>query len=279
MKLVSGAKLRRTQSAIEGLQPFSNKLGEILSSLLLSDNNINTPYTREGECKTVGIIAISSDSGLCGTFNANIIRQVREVIDEYIAQGVKIEVYTVGKKVRDAIVKAGIVVNEELMKQSTKPCYNEVAIVARHLMERFCKGDVDRVEVVYTHFRSAAKQQPITERLLPVQLESLALQQPKAQPILDGGHSIGQEVPFEYIIEPCKTQLLDALLSKVIEISLYLALLDSISAEHAARTVAMQVATENAEELIASLTLEYNKGRQQTITNELLDIVSGSAAR
>ena len=147
------------------------------------------------------------------------------------------------------------------MPQSSSPKYNDIAVVARELMERFRNGAIDRVEMVYSHFKSAAKQEPVDEVLLPI--ESKMAKRETVPPV-------------DYIVEPGREELLAALVPKVVEVQLFTALLDAVAAEHAARVLAMQVATDNATDLISELTLEYNKGRQQAITNELLDIISGA---
>jgi F-type H+-transporting ATPase subunit gamma len=206
---------------------------------------------------------VASDTGLCGTFNANVINRVRTVLDGYKASNIEVEVYTVGKKMHDAVKKLGYTPREELMPQSSAPKYNDIAVVARELMERFRTGAIDRVEVVYSHFKSAAKQEPMNEILLPVELKMA---------------EADSQAAVDYIVEPGRDELLGALVHKVVEVKMYTALLDAVAAEHAARVLAMQIATDNATDLISELTLEYNKGRQQAITNELLDIMSGAGA-
>ena len=263
MKLVSAAKLRRAQTAIEGMSHYSDKLNGMLASFLSSSTGFTTELTAERDCKKVTLIAVASDTGLCGTFNANIINKVRAVLDDYKASNTEVEVYTVGKKMYNAVKKLGYTPHEELMPQSSAPKYNDIAAVARELIERFRSGGTDRVEVVYSHFKSAAKQEPVDEVLLPVELK---MANDEAVAAVD------------YIVEPGRDELLQAIVPKVVEMRLFTALLDAVAAEHAARVLAMQVATDNATDLISQLTLEYNKGRQQAITNEMLDIVSGSGA-
>lgn len=263
MKLVSAAKLRRAQTAIEGMSHYSDKLNGMLASFLSSSTGFTTELTAERDCKKVTLIAVASDTGLCGTFNANIINKVRAVLDGYKASNTEVEVYTVGKKMYNAVKKLGYTPREELMPQSSAPKYNDIAAVARELIERFRSGGTDRVEVVYSHFKSAAKQEPVSEVLLPVELK---MANDEAVAAVD------------YIVEPGRDELLQALVPKAVEMRLFTALLDAVAAEHAARVLAMQVATDNATDLISQLTLEYNKGRQQAITNEMLDIVSGSGA-
>lgn len=263
MKLVSAAKLRRAQTAIEGMSHYSDKLNGMLASFLGSGTGFTTELAVKRDCKRVAVIAVASDTGLCGTFNTNVINRVRAVLDGYMASNVEVEVYTVGKKMHDAVKKLGYTPHEELMSQSSTPQYSEVAIVARNLMARFSDGAIDKVEVVYSHFKSAAKQEPVNEILLPVELKMA---------------EADSQAAVDYIVEPGRDELLGALVPKVVEVKMYTALLDAVAAEHAARVLAMQVATDNATDLISELTLEYNKGRQQAITNELLDIMSGAGA-
>ena len=262
MKLVSAAKLRRAQTAIENMSRYSGKLNGLLASLLSSSNGFTTDLAAERDCKRTVVIAVASDTGLCGTFNANIINRMRSLLDGYKTSNIDVEVYTVGKKMYDAVKKLGYTPREELMPQSSAPQYGDVAAVVRGLMERFSSGGVDRVEVVYSHFKSAAKQEPTVEQLLPVELKMGEMTSPA----------------IDYIVEPGRKELLQALVPKVVEVQLFTALLDAVAAEHAARVLAMQVATDNATDLISELTLEYNKGRQQAITNELLDIMSGTSS-
>ena len=263
MKLVSAAKLRRAQTAIEGMSHYSDKLNGMLASFLGSGTGFTTELAVKRDCKRVAVIAVASDTGLCGTFNTNVINRVRAVLDGYMASNVEVEVYTVGKKMHDAVKKLGYTPHEELMSQSSTPQYSKVATVARNLMARFSDGAIDKVEVVYSHFKSAAKQEPVNEILLPVELKMA---------------EADSQAAVDYIVEPGRDELLGALVPKVVEVKMYTALLDAVAAEHAARVLAMQIATDNATDLISELTLEYNKGRQQAITNELLDIMSGAGA-
>ena len=260
MKLVSAAKLRRTQSAIEGMRPYKEKVDSMLGGLLSSSGELDTPYTVQRDVAKVAVIAVASDSNMCGAFNANILRFTRGVINEYISKGVAVEIYPVGEKMKEAMAKFGIPMCTDLMSEAGAPSYASVASVALSLMEGFANGDVDRVELIYTRYFSASKLIPSRETFLPVDVAC-------------GG---GNALSCGYILEPGREELLHAMLPKAISLRLYTALLDSAVAEHSARMIAMQIATENADGLIAELTLEYNKGRQQAITNELLDIISGS---
>lgn len=262
MKLVSAAKLRRAQNTIENMLPYKQKLDGILTSFLQNTVSLDTPFTAVREAKKVVVIAVSSNSSLCGGFNANIIREARAVVDSCTAAGVAVELLPVGKKISDAMRKIGFEPNVSLLEQAAAVSYDVVASAATALMERFASGEIDRVDLVYTHFRSAAKQVLVVETLLPIKVDTITGETPAAH---------------EYILEPGKEALLQQLLPRTIKLRLFTALLDSAAAEHAARMMAMQIATDNADDLIQELVREYNKGRQQAITNELLDIVSGSA--
>ena len=261
MKLVAAAKLRRTQTSIEHLRPYEQKLDSILS-LFLCNTPVSSGYTLSREVKKVVIIPVASDTTFCGAFNSNIIRLAKEVIAEYSSKGVETEVIPIGKKMQEAIAKQGISTVEALMQHAGNPQYSGISYVAKELMQCFLASEIDKIELVYTHFVSAGKQIPQRETLLPVDISSLSSD--------STCHNI------DYIIEPSKEDIVNSLIPNVITLRLYAALLDSAVAEHAARMVAMQVATDNANDLIGELTLEYNKCRQQAITNELLDIVSGS---
>lgn len=263
MKLISAAKLRRAQSVIEGVQPYRKRLDNMLLTFLSGSNQVDTPYTRVEEPRRVAVIAISSDSSLCGGFNANIIRNAKEVLVGYSSLGAEnVELFTVGKKIATSLKKEGYVPDESLMSQAVSPQYTPVSQVAYELMRRFAAGELDSIELVYTHFVSAAKQVPVRETFLPIDISEYS------------GNETG--VANDFIVEPGKEQLVQQLLPKVIAMRLFTAMLDSVAAEHAARMLAMQVATDNADELITTLVREYNKSRQQAITNELLDIMSGS---
>ena len=262
MKLISAAKLRRAQSTIEGVRPYQSKLDEMLVSFLSVADTVSTPFTRVSEPKRVVVVAVSSNSSLCGSFNASVIRLAKEAIAQHLsAEGRVVEVFPVGKKIADSLRKEGYELNEVLMPQAVAPQYASVAQVADELMKRFAAGEIDRVELVYTQVHSAAKQVPVRETFLPIDIESMNK---------EAVHSLS-----DFIVEPSKEELISRLVPRVIAMRLYTALLDSIAAEHAARMLAMQIATDNADDLITTLVREYNKSRQQAITNELLDIVSG----
>ena len=261
MKLVSSAKLRRAQVAIENMRPYQQKLHEMLFALLQNVQSDAGDYTTVREVRKVAIVAVSSDTGLCGSFNANVARLMSETVAEYKAMGAEVQVYTVGKKMYDSVMKLGIRPLTQLMEQTGPVNYNVVAEIAFSLMQQFKAGDVDKVDLIFTRFESMSRHVPVREPLLPLIINAES----------------ATDLPDNFILEPGRVELLNALLPRTIALHLYTVLLDSIAAEHAARMIAMQLATDNADELISTLTLEYNKGRQQAITSEILDIVSGSA--
>lgn len=263
MKLVASAKLRKAQAAIESMRPYGHKLGHIMAELLSCAGESKTPFIVEREPKRVAIVAVASDTGLCGSFNANMIALMRETVASYRQKGIEVEIYTAGRKMHDAVKRDGFEPDTSLLEQAGAPVYGTVADVASRLMERFANGEIDRVDVVYPNFVTASSNVPTRETLLPVDITAML--------------SDETECECDYIMEPGSDELIAVLLPKTITLSLFTVLLSSAAAEHAARMIAMQLATDNADDLIAELTLEYNKGRQQAITNELLDITAGSA--
>ena len=267
MKMVASAKLHKAQGAITNMLPYERRLHGLLTNLLSGGDILswNTPR----EVKRVALVVFSSNSSLCGGFNANVIKHACAWLDEHKALGIEnILVYPVGKKVADALLKQGYSVQGDYQHMADKPSFAEASVLAQQLMDMFEKGEVDRVELLYNHFKSTASQILTHEVYLPF----LSSHEEK----LSDEESRTEEI--DYILEPSREELLTMLLPKVLRMKLYTALLDSNASEHAARTMAMQIATDNADELLQELTLMYNKTRQQAITNELLDIVGGSMA-
>lgn len=267
MKMVASAKLHKAQGAITNMLPYERRLHGLLTNLLSGGDILswNTPR----EVKRVALVVFSSNSSLCGGFNANVIKHACAWLDEHKALGIEnILVYPIGKKVADALLKQGYSVQGDYQHMADKPSFAEASVLAQQLMDMFEKGEVDRVELLYNHFKSTASQILTHEVYLPF----LSSHEEK----LSDEESRTEEI--DYILEPSREELLTMLLPKVIRMKLYTALLDSNASEHAARTMAMQIATDNADELLQELTLMYNKTRQQAITNELLDIVGGSMA-
>ena len=267
MKMVASAKLHKAQGAITNMLPYERRLHGLLTNLLSGGDILswNTPR----EVKRVALVVFSSNSSLCGGFNANVIKHACAWLDEHKSLGIEnILVYPIGKKVADALLKQGYSVQGDYQHMADKPSFAEASVLAQQLMDMFEKGEVDRIELLYNHFKSTASQILTHEVYLPF----LSSHEEK----FSDEESRTEEI--DYILEPSREELLTMLLPKVLRMKLYTALLDSNASEHAARTMAMQIATDNADELLQELTLMYNKTRQQAITNELLDIVGGSMA-
>ncbi|WP_452225507.1 ATP synthase F1 subunit gamma [Lacinutrix chionoecetis] len=260
MKMVSAAKLKKAQDAITAMRPYSDKLTELLQSLSATlDADTGSQYSEQREVKNVLIVAISSNRGLAGAFNSNIIKQTQNLVSNVHA-GKKVSVLAIGKKVNDAFAKKGIVIENksELFDDLT---FDNVADIAEMLMDKFVSGEFDKIEIVYNKFKNAATQIVMTEQFLPI------------VPIEGGA-----EVNTDYIFEPSKIEIVEALIPKSLKTQLYKGIRDSFASEHGARMTAMHKATDNATELRDQLKLTYNKARQAAITNEILEIVGGAEA-
>ncbi|MCM0340442.1 F0F1 ATP synthase subunit gamma [Bacteroides fragilis] len=267
MKMVASAKLHKAQGAIENMLPYQRKLNKILTNFLSADLPVESPFCAERPVKRIAIVAFSSNSSLCGAFNANVLKMFLQTVGEYRELGQdNILIYPVGKKIEEAVKKLGFFPQGSYQRLADKPSYDEAAALARLLMELFLEKNIDRVELIYHHFRSMGIQELLRERYLPIDLSAVHNEDGKAGMVND------------YIIEPSAAQLIADLIPQVLSQKIFTAALDSNASEHAARTLAMQIATDNANELIQELTKQYNKTRQQAITNELLDIVGGSMA-
>ena len=267
MKLVASAKLRKAQQTIEGMRPYERKLQGMLDHLVASGAKVSGEYTRtpaEGAGKLrVALVAFASNSSLCGAFNANAVRLTQETIRSYGEADVT--VYSIGRKMADSMRKAGHPSPADYQKLADKPSYAPAAELAEKLMADFLAGRLDRIDLVYNHFVSSGKQVPVRETLLPM-----------TSVISSGAEGEVEKSEIDYILEPSASALLADLLPKSLRLKFYTALLDSNASEHAARTVAMQTATDNGEDLLQELTLQYNKSRQQKITSEILDLAGGS---
>lgn len=268
MKMVSAAKLRKAQDKIVRLRPYANKLYEILVGLSqsLADSEVENIYGRVSLPEKILIVVITSNRGLCGAFNSNVIKETRRLINEkYYDQQQKGNVWLlpVGKKGYDYFRKTNIKMLGEQNNLLNNLTYENVTVLAESIMNSFAKGEFDRVELVYNQFRNAAIQNLTTEVLLPVQ--DVAAGDVKVQPV-------------DYIYEPTKEEIVTELIPKSLKIQFYKALLDSFVSEHGARMTAMHKATDNATSMIRDLTLQYNKARQASITNQILEVVSGAEA-
>ncbi|SCH84938.1 F0F1 ATP synthase subunit gamma [uncultured Bacteroides sp.] len=281
MKMVASAKLHKAQGAIENMLPYQKKLNKILTNFLSADLPIESPYVKEREVKRVAIVAFSSNTSLCGAFNANVIKMLLQTVGEYRTLGQdNILIFPIGKKVDEAVKRMGFQPQETSPTLSDKPTYQEAADLAHRLMGMFVSGEIDRVEIIYHHFKSMGTQILLRETYLPIDLIHIIDEEEQKEQMneeqKDKGEAERREVANDYIIEPNAEELIANLIPTVLSQKLFTAAVDSNTSEHAARTLAMQVATDNANELIQDLTKQYNKSRQQAITNELLDIVGGS---
>lgn len=319
MKMVASAKLHKAQQAIGNMLPYEKRLHSMLIDLM-GAVNMSAPASEEGsarlvslsnqpdhtesegayslmaqrEVRKVAIVAFASNSSLCGAFNSNAIREATAVINEYRASGLRdsdIVVYSVGRKMAEAMRKLGFPSPADFTKMSDSPSYEAASALAQELLDGFVSGRFDKVELVYNHYKSTSSQPTTRQTYLPLSLADATadLQAGKitdsasetdtnrgAEPV--GAPVVRQGSPTteDLIVEPSKEALIATLLPKVIRLRIFTTLLDSAAAEHAARTVAMQLATDNGNDLLQELTLEYNKGRQQKITSEILDLVGGS---
>ena len=273
MKMVASAKLHKAQGAIENMLPYERKLNKILTNFLSADLPVESPYIKAREVKRVAIVAFSSNTSLCGAFNANVIKMLLQTVGEFRTLGQdNILIFPVGKKVDEAVKRLGFQPQETSPTLSDKPSYQEASELAHRLMEMYVSGEIDRVELIYHHFKSMGVQILLRETYLPIDLTRVVDEEEKQkEEEVQGG-----EIANDYIIEPSAEELITNLIPTVLSQKLFTAAVDSNASEHAARTLAMQVATDNANELIQDLTKQYNKSRQQAITNELLDIVGGS---
>ena len=273
MKMVASAKLHKAQGAIENMLPYERKLNKILTNFLSADLPVESPYIKAREVKRVAIVAFSSNTSLCGAFNANVIKMLLQTVGEFRTLGQdNILIFPVGKKVDEAVKRLGFEPQETSPTLSDKPSYQEASELAHRLMEMYVSGEIDRVELIYHHFKSMGVQILLRETYLPIDLTRVVDEEEKQkEEEVQGG-----EIANDYIIEPSAEELIANLIPTVLSQKFFTAAVDSNASEHAARTLAMQVATDNANELIQDLTKQYNKSRQQAITNELLDIVGGS---
>lgn len=267
MKLVSAAKLRRAQSSIQFLRPYSEKLNEILGDLSGASVSMDEmPLFEKRNPEKVVLIVITSNKGLCGAFNANIVKAVnRHVEDNYSAQHAagNVKLICIGKKGNEQLNKTFPVIqyNEQLLD---KPDFNEIAKIGDFLTQGFLKKEIDKVDIIYNQFLNAATQRVTIENFLPI--SNLATE------------GTEQAANIDYIIEPSPQEVLEELVPKIMKTQLYKTLCDSIASEHGARMISMTKATDNATEILRDLRLKYNNARQSSITNELIEIVSGAEA-
>lgn len=269
MKMIASSKLHKAQNAISNFLPYQQKLDVILTNLLSSDTSYESPFIQKRETKRVAIVGFASNSSLCGAYNSNVIKEFSTVYakkKEEIGAG-NILVYPIGKKVADALKKQGIAAQGDYRDMADKPTFLAVQDLAKELIKKYIDGEIDEVILIYHHFISTGSQKLKKTQFLPFDLESA---KPEGQQ--------DENMFADYILEPSKEEILDSLIPTVLYSRLYAALLDANASEHAARMIAMQIASDNADELVQDLTIQYNKSRQQAVTNELLDIIGGASA-
>lgn len=298
MKMVASSKLHHAQQMIENMLPYETMLEHILKTFLASEADASTVFNVERPVKRVALVVYASNSSLCGGFNANVIRLLQHIVDEYsesLGGKDNIVVYPIGRKVAEKTAKMGLHVAGDFTGLAEKPNVKQCIDIAREIEQKFVSGEIDRVEMVYHHFKSAGSQILTRKTFLPIDItEELkrdrtrdlnsTVTSKEAQEYLKKNASAAEQKQEEnarplndnFIVEPDMNTVLSQLIPKYLHLMLYTALLDSIASEHAARMVAMQTATDNADEILRELNLQYNKSRQQAITNELLDIVGGS---
>lgn len=259
MKMVSAAKLKKAQDAITAMRPYADKLTELLQSLSATlDADTGSKFAEQREVKNVLIVAITSNRGLCGAFNTNVIKKSTALAASYA--GKKVSFLTIGKKANDILSKSFTVIGNE-SKVYDDLTFENVSEIAESLMEKFVNGEYDKIEIVYNKFKNAATQLVMVEQFLPI------------VPVENDSN-----VVLDYIFEPEKEKIVEELIPKSLKTQLYKGVRDSFASEHGARMTAMHKATDNAKELRDQLKLTYNKARQAAITNEILEIVGGAEA-
>jgi F-type H+-transporting ATPase subunit gamma len=268
MKMVSAAKLKRATNAIIALRPYATKLKEILGNLSASLEGSSSPFIQEREPNKVLIVTVSSNRGLAGAFNMNVIKATNNLIAEKYSEQLKngnVSIISIGKKTQDFYEKRNYNVIGNNNEVYADLSFENVTKITNAIMAGFIKGEYDKVEVVYNRFKNAAVQFITTEQLLPL-------------PKTENADLASKETNVDYILEPSQEEIVDQLIPKSIKIQLYKAVLDSHASEHGARMTSMDKATENAGDLLKALKLSYNQARQAAITTELTEIVSGAAA-
>lgn len=293
--MVASSKLHHAQMMIGNMLPYETMLEHILKTFIASDAELQSVYSMERPVKNVALVVFSSNSSLCGGFNANVLKLMQQAIDGYKQLGKEnIIIYPIGRKVAEKAQKLGYKTAGNFYELADKPDVQKCIAIARELGQMFLKGEIDKVELIYHHFKSAGSQILTRKTLIPIDLTTelkrdherdleTTIVTKEAQEYLKMKGTTTHEEDINvkplndnYIVEPDMDTILKTLVPKMIHLMLYTALLDSIASEHAARMVAMQTATDNADELLRVLNLQYNKSRQQAITNELLDLVGGS---
>jgi F-type H+-transporting ATPase subunit gamma len=271
MKMVSAAKLKKAQDAVLQLRPYVQKMQEILGSISSSDSEGTSEFTKARSEEKVLVIAITSNRGLCGAFNTNIMKQVMLLVqDNYTTQlsAKKLSFIAIGKKGGDLLKRRNLPITEINTDLVDKVNFDKVAAFAESLMKDYSEGKYDKIVIIYNQFKNAAIQILRTEQFLPVPKAEVKKEKSKGTTITN----------YDFIFEPSKEQIVKDLIPKTLKVQLFKAILDSIASEHGARMTAMHKATDNATELLKSYRIQYNKARQTSITNEILEIVGGAEA-
>ena len=272
MKMVSAAKLKKAQDAVLQLRPYVQKLQDILGSISSSDSEGSSEFTKAGQDQKVLIVVITSNRGLSGAFNVNVIKHALQLVqDKYSSQlaGKKLSFLAIGKKGADFLKRRNLPIVEINTELVDKVNFEKVSDYADLLMKDFSEGKYDKIEIVYNQFKNAAIQILRAEQFLPV---------PKAEANNVKAKGSTASTNYDFIFEPSKEQIIKDLIPKTLKAQLFKAILDSLASEHGARMTAMHKATDNATELLKELRIQYNKARQSTITNEILEIVGGAEA-
>ena len=273
LEAVSASRMRRAQAQVLATRPYAERSWRVLTHLAsqtTQEAREHPMLTRRDEIENVGIVLLTSDRGLCGAFNLNMVRLAMDFIE---SRGKPAKLITVGRKGRDLMFRAGYNIVAEFTGLPAAPSVLDIAPIARTVIDDFLSGVVDEVFLAYTDFINTLKQVPTVKRLLPIQPGEV-----KTQAMGEYVETVSVETMIEYIYEPEPQQILEAVLPSFTELQVYQAVLESLASEHSARMVAMRNATENAEVLVDDLTLSYNKARQQAITSEILDIAGGAEA-
>ena len=298
MKMIASSKLHHAQMAIHNMLPYSEQMEHILKAFLASMPGTQTIFEEErAEVKRVAMLVFSSNSSLCGAFNSNVIRMTKQVVEEYKAQGITdITIYPLGRKIAEKVARMGCKSAGDFTDLADKPNAHACSGIAKEISNKFANNEYDKVEMIYHHFKSAGSQVLTRKTFLPIDLSteaigadndrdlSSSIATAKAQEYLRKRNKVATKrnqdavigLNDDFIVEPDMETVLSLLVPQMLHLMVYTALLDSVASDHAARMVAMQTATDNADQLLEELSLQFNKSRQTAITNELLDIVGGS---
>lgn len=264
MKMVSAAKFRRAQNAIIGMRPYAAQLNDIIADIDTGDG-VATPYHAQRPAQSVVLVVVTSNKGLCGAFNSNVLKLANQRIAHWRAEGAALRLVCIGKKASEQLSRQKDLKVASYDELLDSPSFDAIATLADTMMADFVDKSIDRVEVVYNQFRNSIAQDLVCEQWLPV----------GAGGTKERG---GRKANNDYIFEPSKEEILREMIPLTLRSTFYRMILDSLAAEHGARMTAMQKATDNATELLKDLRLSYNKARQAAITNEIIEIVSGSEA-